>query len=58
MTGSIVPLPDPGTPRRRRPSTATSAFGVGRRESHDASGFYDRFTAPLVSPDAASVLSY
>jgi len=51
MTGSIVPLPDPGTPRRRRPSTATSAFGVGRRESHDASGFYDRFTAPLVSPD-------
>lgn len=51
MTGSIVPLPDPGTPRRRRPSTATSAFGVGRRESHDASGFYDRFTAPLISPD-------
>ena len=51
MTGSVVPLPDPGTPRRRRPPTATSAFGVGRRESHDASGFYDRFTAPLVSPD-------
>jgi site-specific DNA-methyltransferase (adenine-specific) len=24
---------------------------VGRRESHDASGFYDRFTAPLLSDD-------
>jgi len=34
--------------RRRRP-TSTSAFGVGRRESHDASGFYDRFTAPVLS---------
>jgi len=22
---------------------------VGRRESHDASGFYDRFTAPVLS---------
>ncbi len=36
--------------RRRRP-TSTSSFGVGRRESHDASGFYDRFSAPDVSPD-------
>jgi DNA modification methylase len=35
----------------RRKPTATSAFGVGRRESHDASGFYDRFTAPVVSGD-------
>jgi len=34
--------------RRRRP-TSTSSFGVGRRESHDASGFYDRFTAPVLS---------
>ena len=51
MTGSIVPLPEPtGLPRRRRP-TATSSFGVGRRESHDASGFYDRFPAPIVSDD-------
>ncbi|HLN41551.1 MAG TPA: site-specific DNA-methyltransferase [Acidimicrobiales bacterium] len=38
--------------RRRRP-TSTSAFGVGRRESHDASGFYDRFTAPVLSDDDA-----
>ena len=34
----------------RRP-TATSNFGVGRRESHDASGFYDRFRPPVVSTD-------
>ncbi len=50
MTGSVVPLPDPGGRRRRKPTT-TSSFGVGRRESHDASGFYDRFTAPVVSTD-------
>jgi site-specific DNA-methyltransferase (adenine-specific) len=31
--------------------TATSLFGVGRRESHDASGFYDRFEPPELSPD-------
>ena len=35
---------------RRRP-TATSSFGVGRRESHDASGFYGRFTEPSISSD-------
>jgi len=29
----------------------TSAFGVGRREGHDASGFYARFTPPLLSDD-------
>jgi hypothetical protein len=31
--------------------TATSSFGVGKRESHDASGFYERFEAPQVSAD-------
>ncbi len=31
--------------------TQTSNFGVGRRENHDASGFYDRFRAPEVSTD-------
>jgi modification methylase len=36
-------------PRRR--STSTSAFGVGKRESHDASAFYDRFAAPELSDD-------
>lgn len=29
--------------------TATSRFGVGRRESHDASEFYARFRAPEVT---------
>lgn len=31
--------------------TSTSNFGVGKRESHDASAFYDRFTPPVVSTD-------
>ena len=34
-----------------RKPTATTAFGVGRRESHDSSSFYDRFTAPEISTD-------
>jgi site-specific DNA-methyltransferase (adenine-specific) len=33
--------------------TATSLFGVGRRESHDATGFYDRFEPPELSLDDA-----
>lgn len=37
--------------RSRRRPTATSAFGVSRRESHDASEFYRRFAAPTVSDD-------
>jgi site-specific DNA-methyltransferase (adenine-specific) len=36
---------------RRRTATATSHFGSGKRESHDSSTFYDRFTSPVVSPD-------
>jgi DNA modification methylase len=32
-----------------RRSTSTSAFGVSKRESHDASGFYRRFTPPVLS---------
>ena len=38
------------TPRRRA-TTATSSFGVSKRESHDASEFYARFPAPEVSND-------
>ncbi len=34
---------------RRR--TATSNFGVGRRENHDATAFYERFRAPELSDD-------
>jgi site-specific DNA-methyltransferase (adenine-specific) len=33
-------------------STSTSSFGVSRRENHDASGFYRRFSAPDLSADA------
>src|SRR5699024_8204859 len=29
----------------------TSNFGVGRRENHDASAFYERFVAPALSSD-------
>lgn len=36
---------------RRRTPTSTSSFGVSRRENHDASGFYERFTPPLLSND-------
>jgi site-specific DNA-methyltransferase (adenine-specific) len=36
----------------RRRATATSAFGVSKRENHDASGFYERFTPPVLSDDA------
>lgn len=36
---------------RRRQATTTSAFGVSKRESHDASDFYDRFAPPVLSKD-------
>jgi DNA modification methylase len=36
---------------KERRSTSTSSFGVGRRESHDASGFYGRFRPPELSDD-------
>jgi DNA modification methylase len=32
-------------------STSTSNFGVSRRESHDASGFYERFEPPKIDDD-------
>lgn len=35
---------------RRR--TATSSFGVSRRESHDAAAFYERFRTPDLSDDS------
>jgi site-specific DNA-methyltransferase (adenine-specific) len=46
---TVQPLPS--GPRRR--PTKTSRFGVSRRESHDASLFYARFTVPDVSTDDA-----
>jgi DNA modification methylase len=39
--------PDARASRR----TTTSNFGVGRRESHDASAFYGRFEPPIVDED-------
>jgi DNA modification methylase len=36
------------TGAQRKRATSTSAFGVSRRENHDASGFYARFTPPLL----------
>ena len=38
---------------RRRAATATSSFGVGRRENHDSAGFYKRFAPPVLSDDDA-----
>jgi hypothetical protein len=37
--------------RPRRPTT-TARFGSSRRESHDASAFYQRFVTPEISDDA------
>lgn len=37
---------------KERLATATSEFGSGKRESHDSSPFYDRFTQPAISDDA------
>ncbi|MDE0171162.1 MAG: site-specific DNA-methyltransferase [bacterium] len=37
--------------RGTRRSTATSSFGAGRREGHDASAFYARFQSPELSAD-------
>ena len=37
---------------RRRQPTATSSFGVGRREGHDSSAFYGRFPVPEISGDS------
>ena len=34
-----------------RPRTRTSDFGASRRESHDATAFYERFDAPAMSDD-------
>ncbi|HEY4928187.1 MAG TPA: site-specific DNA-methyltransferase [Acidimicrobiales bacterium] len=47
-TSSVDP---PSASSGRRPTTTTSAFGVGRREGHDASAFYARFTPPRLSDD-------
>jgi DNA modification methylase len=47
--GIVGPI---GLLKMTKRSTSTSSFGVSKRESHDASGFYSRFTAPELSPDS------
>ena len=42
---------------RAKSGTQTKAFGTGKREGHDASAFYERFNAPLVSDDDTVVRS-
>jgi DNA modification methylase len=49
-----VTAPEPRNGRVRRP-TATARFGSSRRESHDASPFYERFVPPELSNDATVV---
>ena len=36
---------------RQRLATATSDFGSGKRESHDSTSFYERFSPPILSED-------
>lgn len=36
---------------RQRLATVTSDFGSGKRESHDSTPFYERFSPPIISPD-------
>ncbi len=52
MTTAAIPVPHKA--RLRRP-TATARFGSSRRESHDASTFYERFVSPQVSDDETVV---
>ncbi len=40
-----------GEASAKRRGTRTSAFGVGRREGHDATAFYERFQPPAISTD-------
>jgi DNA modification methylase len=47
----------PRNRKTRPPGTSTSAFGVGRRENHDAEAFYARFQAPVISLEEEVVVS-
>jgi site-specific DNA-methyltransferase (adenine-specific) len=47
---TLTPVPDEPSGRTRRPTT-TARFGSSRRENHDASLFYERFTPPEISDD-------
>jgi site-specific DNA-methyltransferase (adenine-specific) len=43
--------------KRETAGTATSSFGVGKRQNHDASKFYARFTAPTITDDDEIVVA-
>ena len=49
--GAVRPVGFERSPMPPRRRTATSNFGVGRRESHVADAFYARFEAPELSAD-------
>ncbi len=49
--GAVREPREPQPPRRVRQATATTNFGSGKREAHDATAFYQRFTAPELSDD-------
>ncbi len=52
MLTDVTPRPDaPDDGAARSQRTATSSFGAGRREGHDASAFYARFAPPTLSSD-------
>ena len=51
---STAAIPEPRNGRVRRPTT-TARFGSSRRESHDASPFYERFVGPDISDDTTVV---
>jgi DNA modification methylase len=50
----MAAVPDQRNGRLRRP-TVTARFGSSRRESHDASAFYERFVTPELSNDTTIV---
>jgi site-specific DNA-methyltransferase (adenine-specific) len=52
MTTDATPNPRNGRVRR---ATATAAFGSSRRESHDASAFYERFVGPELTDETTVV---
>ena len=50
-TEALMASPPEPTPNPARRATTTSRFGTSKRESHDASDFYDRFPAPKILSD-------
>ncbi len=55
MAQRSATLPRRTLTNHRKP-TSTASFGAGRRESHDSSAFYSRFTPPAVS-DSTDVVA-